>query len=63
MQERAESPCISVCRLDDHGVYCVGCLRTLDEIRRWPLLDNDGRLRVLKRIREVADAADVATGE
>ena len=25
------SPCINVCRLDEHGV-CVGCKRTIDEI-------------------------------
>ena len=63
MQERAESPCISVCRLDDQGVYCVGCLRTLDEVRRWSLMDNDGRLRVLKRIREATKGSDAATRE
>ena len=29
------SPCVSVCRMDDAGVYCKGCLRTLDELRDW----------------------------
>lgn len=29
------SPCINVCKLDLEQKYCVGCLRTLDEIGRW----------------------------
>ena len=29
------SPCINVCRMDDATGWCVGCLRTLDEIAGW----------------------------
>lgn len=29
------SPCISVCRMDEHNAVCTGCLRSLDEIRVW----------------------------
>jgi uncharacterized protein len=32
--ERPPSPCINVCALDTRG-YCVGCLRTGEEIGRW----------------------------
>jgi uncharacterized protein len=32
--ERPRSPCINVCCLDAQG-YCVGCLRTGEEIGRW----------------------------
>jgi hypothetical protein len=28
------SPCIGICQLDDRG-WCVGCLRSGDEIARW----------------------------
>ena len=35
MAEGIPSPCISVCRMDSERVYCEGCLRTLDELRRW----------------------------
>ena len=28
------SPCIGICQLADDG-YCVGCLRSGDEIGRW----------------------------
>lgn len=29
-----KSPCIGVCRIDGSG-YCMGCLRTLQEIASW----------------------------
>ena len=33
------SPCISVCAIDPRSGWCVGCLRTLDEIAAWGALD------------------------
>jgi uncharacterized protein len=33
-EQRPPSPCINVCSLDAEG-FCVGCLRTGDEIARW----------------------------
>jgi len=37
------SPCVSICRLDAMGKYCVGCGRTIDQIRNHYLdgLKND----------------------
>jgi predicted Fe-S protein YdhL (DUF1289 family) len=29
------SPCVSVCQMDESGELCLGCFRTLDEIRLW----------------------------
>lgn len=29
------SPCVSVCQMDESGALCLGCFRTLDEIRLW----------------------------
>ena len=34
------SPCISVCRMDAASGLCEGCLRTLDEIAAWGMMDN-----------------------
>lgn len=34
------SPCISVCRMDEATGWCEGCMRTLDEIAAWSLLDD-----------------------
>ena len=35
------SPCINICRMDTARLYCQGCLRTIDEIRDWAVLDDD----------------------
>ncbi|MFO1322659.1 MAG: DUF1289 domain-containing protein [Burkholderiales bacterium] len=37
------SPCVSICKMDDATGLCVGCLRTLDEIAVWGMLDDDAR--------------------
>jgi predicted Fe-S protein YdhL (DUF1289 family) len=31
------SPCVKVCRIDDDG-FCIGCRRTLNEIRDWMIM-------------------------
>ena len=46
------SPCISVCRIDEASGLCVGCLRTLDEIAAWAMLDDDARRAVWRAIGE-----------
>ena len=33
------SPCISVCRMSEDRSHCLGCFRTLDEIRLWSRAD------------------------
>ena len=40
------SPCISVCRMDEATGLCAGCLRTIDEIAAWSVLD-DGERRAV----------------
>ena len=58
------SPCIGICRLDQASGLCQGCLRTVDEIARWPLADNPERLlivqalRARRRARGITSAAD-----
>ena len=50
-RRRCASPCISVCVIDAaRDRLCVGCLRTLDEIAAWSVLDDDERRDVLARI-------------
>jgi prolyl-tRNA editing enzyme YbaK/EbsC (Cys-tRNA(Pro) deacylase)/predicted Fe-S protein YdhL (DUF1289 family) len=34
------SPCISVCKMDGARRYCLGCLRTIEEIRQWSQADD-----------------------
>jgi predicted Fe-S protein YdhL (DUF1289 family) len=51
------SPCIGVCRLDEARLLCEGCLRTTQEIARWPYADSPERLEILQRLRERRRAA------
>ena len=43
------SPCIGICRLDRRG-YCVGCLRSGDEIARWSAMGEAERQWVMREI-------------
>lgn len=46
------SPCVRLCTLDPRTDICLGCLRTLEEIKAWGGLDADGRRAVLSRLEE-----------
>ena len=46
MTQTVPSPCIDVCRMDEATGWCVGCLRTLDEIALWSALDDDDKRQV-----------------
>ncbi|WP_394752967.1 DUF1289 domain-containing protein [Crenothrix sp.] len=37
------SPCVGLCCLDNSDI-CVGCFRTLDEIKAWSQVDDKTRL-------------------
>ena len=34
-QNEIQSPCIGVCSVDDSTGMCLGCYRTIDEIKGW----------------------------
>lgn len=40
MAAEIESPCISICTMNDDTGFCLGCYRTLEEIQDWWGLDN-----------------------
>ncbi len=42
-----QSPCVRNCCLDDNDV-CFGCFRTIEEIKEWTLVDDDGRRLILQ---------------
>jgi predicted Fe-S protein YdhL (DUF1289 family) len=45
----AITPCTGVCRLDARG-YCLGCLRSGEEIGRWAGMPGHERLRVMREV-------------
>lgn len=48
-QDRVQSPCVSICALDENDL-CIGCHRTSDEIMSWPGLNNEERREVLEKV-------------
>jgi predicted Fe-S protein YdhL (DUF1289 family) len=49
-QGEVPSPCVRICFIHPPTGYCVGCLRTLDEIAAWGSLDNREKREVLARL-------------
>jgi len=43
-----KSPCIRNCCLDKNDI-CLGCGRTLDEVKNWQAATNDEKLDILHR--------------
>ena len=48
------SPCIGLCKLDVETGFCIGCLRTGQEIAMWSQIDNKQVRQVLKEIKSRA---------
>ncbi|WP_084416528.1 DUF1289 domain-containing protein [Massilia alkalitolerans] len=42
-----ESPCIELCRFDGKTGFCLGCLRTLPEVREWKKMTDHRRHQVI----------------
>ncbi len=57
-QHATTSPCVRMCCLDDRDI-CLGCFRSLDEIREWHQA-TDGRRRLIveqaQRRRQLRDS-------
>ncbi|MDO9428767.1 MAG: DUF1289 domain-containing protein [Methylobacterium sp.] len=57
---RKNDPCIAACRFDGRTGWCVGCGRTIPEIRAWTKLTPFRRTALLRdlpaRVRKVQDA-------
>lgn len=48
---RVMSPCKSICIMDAKSNLCIGCKRTIDEIARWTMMDNDERQKVVDALK------------
>jgi uncharacterized protein len=47
----AESPCIGNCCLDDDNI-CLGCFRSLEEIKEWVVVDDHRRRIILQNAKQ-----------
>lgn len=54
--EPVPSPCMSICRMDAVTELCEGCLRTLDEVAAWSVMDEAEKREVWKSIQQRATA-------
>lgn len=55
--EVISSPCISVCRMSEDRSHCVGCFRTIPEIRAWAQADSAERLAIWAALAQRAGMA------
>ena len=46
------SPCISVCQMDPQTGWCIGCLRSIEEISAWSGNTDHDKREAWKRIGE-----------
>lgn len=44
------TPCISVCKIDPVTQICIGCKRTLEEVRDWTSFSSQQRLEIMQRL-------------
>lgn len=59
IEERVPSPCNRVCTLDDADI-CLGCGRTLAEIKAWGGAGNDLRRKIVATAQARSEAREEA---
>lgn len=57
------SPCVSICRMDAASGWCEGCLRTIDEIAAWSVLDDLHKRAVWKLLPQRREALAAMKGK
>jgi len=55
----AQSPCIRNCCLDDDDI-CLGCFRSIEEIKQWTVVDNHRRRIILQNAEQRREAHQIA---
>jgi uncharacterized protein len=51
-EQTIASPCIGVCSMDDLSGLCMGCFRTIEEIRNWWDLDDTSKQAIIAQASE-----------
>lgn len=60
-KKRIPSPCVNKCKLQDK--VCLGCGRTLKEIRKWSIMTDEEREAVFSRLKELKEPKKVENNE
>ena len=56
----AQSPCMRNCCLDDE-LTCLGCFRSLEEIKEWGVADNHRRRMILQNAEQRRETSHMLT--
>ena len=51
-----QSPCVRNCCLDD-DLVCLGCFRTIEEIKDWSIVDDQQRRLILQNAQRRKEAS------
>jgi hypothetical protein len=60
--QKPRSPCVNLCRLQRPAEICVGCRRTLAEIRAWKNMSETERLAVMRDLPSRPDLLSLEAG-
>ena len=46
------TPCVKICELDQYNQICIGCGRTVEQLREWLIYSDDKRKNIMKEIKK-----------
>jgi len=59
-RDEIESPCRKICIIHPESRLCIGCLRSIDEIRDWSGMGGASRTKIMA---ELPSRADLVKGK
>jgi uncharacterized protein len=62
IEDPAQSPCVGNCCLDD-DLTCLGCFRSLEEVKEWAVVDEHRRRIILQNAKERRKACETSEPE
>ena len=48
--DEIDSPCIDICTIDRDSGECIGCGRTVEDVRNWANFDNLKKKQILENL-------------
>ena len=51
--DEIDSPCIDICTIDQDSGECIGCGRTVEEVRNWTNFDNLKKKQILENLNAI----------
>jgi uncharacterized protein len=53
-----KSPCLNICSLDANSNLCLGCGRSIKEIKNWVFYSHDKKKKILNKLKKRNTAKD-----